>query len=80
MLLGGQALAQALAASKHGGMPFFWKEKEFDHGDKMELLIGAIQGTSKVRWAVDQGNGTKHFTDHGVIAIDTAVPIIGERQ
>lgn len=80
LLLGGQALAQAFASSKHGGMPFFWKEKEFDHEDKMELLIGSIQGTSKVRWAVDQGNNTKHFTDHGVIALDTAVPIIGERQ
>lgn len=80
LLLGGQALAQAFASSRHGGMPFFWKEKEFDHDDKMELLIGAIQGTSKVRWAVDQGNGTKHYTDHGVIALDTAVPIIGPRQ
>ncbi|MDH1335817.1 DUF4043 family protein [Comamonas thiooxydans] len=80
LLLGGQALAQAFAASKHGGMPFFWKEKEFDLDDKMEVAIGAIQGTSKVRWAVDQGGGTKHFTDHGVIALDTAVPIIGARQ
>lgn len=80
LLLGGQALAQAFASSKHGGMPFFWKEKDFDHDDKMELLIGAIQGTSKVRWAVDQGGGTKHYTDHGVMAIDTAVPIIDERQ
>lgn len=80
LLLGGQALAQAFASSKHGGMPFFWKEKEFDHDDKMELLIGAIQGTSKVRWAVDQGGGTKHYTDHGVMAIDTAVPIIAARQ
>ncbi|WP_376785898.1 DUF4043 family protein [Diaphorobacter nitroreducens] len=61
-------------------MPFFWKEKSFDHDDKMELLIGAIQGLAKVRWLVDQGGGTKHFTDHGVIAIDTAVPIIGARQ
>lgn len=80
ILLGGQALAQAFASSKHGGMPFFWKEKGFDHDDKMELLIGAIQGLAKVRWSVDQGNGAKHFTDHGVIAIDTAVPIIGARQ
>lgn len=79
ILLGGQALAQAFAASGHGGMPFFWKEKEFDHGDKMELLIGAIQGLSKVRWNVDQGDGSKQFTDHGVIAIDTAVPIIAPR-
>lgn len=80
ILLGGQAIAQAFAASGHGGMPFFWKEKSFDHDDKMELLIGAIQGISKVRWFVDQGNGQKHFTDHGVVAIDTAVRIIGARQ
>lgn len=79
ILLGGQAIAQAFAASGHGGMPFFWKEKEFDHDDKMELLIGAIQGISKVRWLVDQGNGQKHYTDHGVVAIDTAVRIIGAR-
>lgn len=80
LLLGGQALAQAFGSSRHGGLPFFWKEKSFDHDDKMELLIGAIQGFSKIRWAVDQGNGAKHFTDHGVMAIDTAVPIIGARQ
>ncbi|AOG23106.1 phage capsid family protein [Acidovorax sp. RAC01] len=80
LLLGGQALAQAFGRSDKGGMPYFWSEKDFDHGDKMELLIGAIQGLSKIRWAVDQGNGTKHFTDHGVIALDTAVPIIGARQ
>lgn len=80
ILLGGQALAQAFASSRHGGMPFFWKEKGFDHDDKMELLIGAIQGNAKVRWLVDQGNGAKHFTDHGAMVIDTAVPIIGARQ
>lgn len=80
ILLGGQAIAQAFAASGHGGMPFFWKEKSFDHDDKMELLIGAIQGISKVRWLVNQGNGQRHFTDHGVVAIDTAVRIIGARQ
>lgn len=80
LLLGGQALAQAFGSSDKGGMPYFWSEKKFDHDDKMELLIGAIQGLSKIRWAVDQGNGVKHFTDHGVIALDTVVPIIGARQ
>lgn len=80
ILLGGQALAQAFAASGHGGMPMFWKEKTFDHDDKRELLVGVIQGLQKLRWAVDQTNGQKHWTDHGVVAIDTAVKIIaGER-
>ena len=80
LLLGGQALAQAFGKSKHGGMPFFWKEKSFDHDDKDELLIGAILGMMKLRWLVEQGDGTSHYTDHGVIAIDTAVPIIGARK
>ena len=80
LLLGGQALAQAFGKSKHGGLPFFWKEKSFDHDDKDELLIGAIMGMKKLRWLVEQGDGTSHYTDHGVIAIDTAVPIIGARK
>lgn len=79
ILLGGQAVAQALAASDKSGVPFFWSEKHLDHDDKMELLIGAIRGVSKVRFDVDTGNG-KEFTDYGAIAIDTAVPIIGARQ
>ncbi len=77
ILLGGQALAQAFAASDQGGMPYFWSEETFDHGNARELLIGAIQGLAKIRWLVNQGNGTKHFTDHGAIVIDTSVPIIG---
>lgn len=80
LLLGGQALAQAFGKSKHGGLPFFWKEKSFDHDDKDELLIGAIMGMMKLRWLIDQGDGSSHYTDHGAIAIDTAVPIIGARK
>ena len=44
----------------------------------MELLLGAIRGVSKIRFAIDTGKGV-HFTDYGVTAIDTAVPILGER-
>jgi N4-gp56 family major capsid protein len=79
LLLGGQAVAEALAASEHSKIPFFWSEKELDHGDKIELLIGAIRGVSKIRYEVDTGAG-KEFTDYGAIAIDTAVPIIGARK
>ncbi|VUZ24101.1 Uncharacterised protein [uncultured Comamonas sp.] len=80
ILLGGQALMQAFAASGLSGMPFFWNMEEFDHKDKKELMIGVIQGLQKIRFAVDQGNGTKHWTDIGAMAIDTAVKLIpGER-
>lgn len=80
ILLGGQSLMQAFAASGLSGMPFFWNEETFDHKDKKELMIGVIQGLQKIRFAVDQGNGTKHWTDIGAMAIDTAVKLIpGER-
>lgn len=80
ILLGGQSLMQAFAASGLSGMPFFWNEETFDHKDKRELMIGVIQGLQKVRFAVDQGEGTKHWTDIGAMAIDTVVKLIpGER-
>ena len=60
-------------------LPFFWSEKELDHGDKVELLLGVIRGVSKIRYEVDHGNG-KQITDYGATVIDTAVPIIGERN
>ena len=79
IILGGQAVAEAMAASEHSGIPFFWSEKELDHGDKVELLIGAIRGVSKVRFEVDTGDG-KEITDYGLTVVDTAVPIIGARK
>lgn len=79
ILLGGQAVAEAMAASEKSKIPMFWSEKELDHGDKVELLLGCIRGVSKIRFAVNTGNGTE-FTDYGATAIDTAVPIIGERK
>jgi len=79
IILGGQAIAEAFASSDKSGIPFFWSEKELDHGDKLELLIGAIRGVSKVRFEVDTGSG-KQLTDYGVTVVDTAVPIIGARN
>lgn len=74
LLLGGQALATAFGKARNTGVPFFWSEKELDHGDKLEILIGMINGMSKVRFNVDYGD-TSQYTDNGVIAIDTVVPL-----
>jgi N4-gp56 family major capsid protein len=76
ILLGGQALALAFGKNNKTGNPFFWSEKELDHGDKLEVLIGMMSGASKVRFEIDHGN-QKQFTDFGVIALDSVVKIAG---
>ena len=74
ILLGGQALAEAWGKHNKTGMPYFFSEKELDHGDKLEILLGMINGRSKIRFEIDHGDA-KQFTDYGVIAIDTAVKL-----
>ena len=78
ILLGGQALAEAWGKNSRSGNPFFWSEKELDHGDKLEVLIGSVGGKSKVRFDVNYGGDIYQPTDNGVIAIDTAVAIAGQ--
>lgn len=78
ILLGGQALAEAWGKNSRSGNPFFWSEKELDHGDKLEVLIGSVGGKSKVRFDVNYGGDVYQPTDNGVVAIDTAVAIAGQ--
>ena len=77
ILLGGQALAEAWGRHNKSGAPYFWSEKELDHGDKLELLIGMISGRSKVRFLIDHGE-QQQYTDYGAMAIDTVVRIAGQ--
>jgi N4-gp56 family major capsid protein len=74
ILLGGQALAEAYGKTRQTGNPYFWSEKELDHGDKLEVLIGMMGGKSKTRFLIDHGT-QEEYTDFGVICIDTAVKI-----
>lgn len=80
ILLGGQSLAKAYAKSRHSGWPYFWKEAPSDFDDKLEVMIGGILGASKIRFAVNVGDGRVEYTDHGATVIDSVVPIIGARQ
>lgn len=77
ILLGGQALAVAFGKNPKTGNPFFWSEKELDHDNLLEVLIGMVNGMSKVRFKVNFGDAGEQYTDNGVIAIDTAVKIAG---
>lgn len=74
IILGGQAVGHALARHDKSGLPFFWSEKEMDHGDKVELLIGTVHGVSKFRFDINMGD-EKQVTDYGVTILDTAVPL-----
>lgn len=74
ILLGGQALAEAYGKARQTGNPYFWSEKELDHGDKLEVLIGMVNGKSKVRFLIDHGT-SEQYTDFGVMCIDTAVKL-----
>ncbi|WP_220815680.1 N4-gp56 family major capsid protein [Pseudomonas paralcaligenes] len=74
IILGGQAVGHALARSNKSGVPFFWSEKEFDHGDKVELLIGTIHGMSKFRFLINTGD-REEYTDYGAGVLDTVVPL-----
>ena len=75
LLLGGQALAQAYGKFRQSQGSYFFSEKELDHGDKLEILLGMIAGTSKIQFLIDHGGTAKEYTDFGVMAIDTAVAI-----
>lgn len=75
ILLGGQALAEAFGKTRQTGNPYFWSEKELDHGDKLEVLVGMVAGKSKTRFLINHGE-EEQFTDFGVMAIDTAVKIV----
>lgn len=74
ILLGGQSVAEAFARSDRSGIPFFWSEKEMDHGDKVELLIGTVRGVSKIRFLVNTGE-RQEYTDYGAAVLDTVVPL-----
>jgi N4-gp56 family major capsid protein len=76
LLLGGQALCEAYGKARQTGNPYFWSEKELDHGDKLEVLIGMIGGKSKTRFLINHGE-QEQPTDFGVLALDTVVRIAG---
>lgn len=73
LLVGAQALGEAQGKHRKSGIPYFWSEKELDHGDKLEVLAGMINGRGKIRFDIDHGADGVQPTDFGVIALDTVV-------
>ena len=85
ILLGGQALGQALGKAKLmnksgeesvDGVPMFYSEEIMDHGARPEILVGLVNGMSKIQFLQDFGTSSQ-YTDFGAVAIDTAVQLAG---
>lgn len=74
ILLGGQAIAEAYGKTRKTGNPYFWSEKELDHDDKLEILVGMVGGKSKTRFLINHGT-QEEYTDFGVMVFDTAVQL-----
>lgn len=85
LLLGAQALGEALGKAKlqnkagetsEDGVPMFYSEEIMDHGGRLEILAGMVNGRSKIQFLMDMG-AQSEYTDFGVVAIDTAVALPG---
>ena len=84
LLLGSQALGQALGKAKMltdggeeiDGQSVMYSEELMDHKARLEVLVGIVNGMSKIQFLQDFGT-SQQYTDFGVISIDTAVRIEG---
>ena len=82
LLLGHQALGQALGKAKMltsdgeeiDGQSVMYSEELMDHKSRIEVLVGIVNGMSKIQFLQDFGT-SQQPTDFGVISVDTAVPV-----
>lgn len=72
LLLGAQALCEALGNNEESGGQFYFDERRYDFGSKLEVCVGMMGGMAKTRFSIPNSDGNMEPTDHGVIAIDAA--------
>jgi N4-gp56 family major capsid protein len=84
ILLGSQALGQALGKAKMltsageeiDGQSVMYSEELMDHKSRLEVLVGLVNGMSKIQFLQDFGTSSQ-YTDFGVVSIDTSVQLVG---
>ena len=74
ILLGAQALGNVYGKNKSSDYYFSWLERLYNFERNMEVAGDCMGGKAKLRFAYDE-SGVKVPTDHGVIVMDTAVPL-----
>lgn len=75
LLVGAQALIEVLGSNEESGGQFFYDERKYDFGAKLEICVGMMGGMAKTRFKVPDSTGTPEVTDHGVFVIDAATKL-----
>jgi len=68
IIVGAQALAKAYGKSNSAYF-YDWSEEEVDHGNSIETVASAMNGTAKIRFKIDGAD-----TDFGVAIVDSYAP------
>ena len=74
LLLGAQALGNVYGKNKSSDYFFSWLERQYNFERNLEVAGDMMGGKAKLRFNYDE-SGIKVPTDHGVIVLDTAVPL-----
>jgi hypothetical protein len=53
-----------------------YSEELMDHKSRLEVLVGIVNGMSKIQFLQDFGT-SQQYTDFGAVAIDTSVQLVG---
>lgn len=73
MLMGAQALAHVYGKNQGSDTYANWMENRYNFERNLEVAGEVMCGKAKLRFSVPDSRGNKIPTDHGVIAVDTAV-------
>ncbi len=73
MLMGAQALAHVYGKNQGSDTYANWMENRYNFERNLEVAGEVMCGKAKLRFSVPDSRGNKIPTDHGVIALDTAV-------
>jgi N4-gp56 family major capsid protein len=74
ILLGAQALGNVYGKNKSSDYFFSWLERNYNFERNLEVAGDCMGGKAKLRFNYDE-SGVKIPTDHGVMVLDTAVPL-----
>jgi N4-gp56 family major capsid protein len=75
LLLGAQALGNVYGRNQASDYHMTWYERPYNFGRNFEVAADAMNGKSKIQFAIPDGNGNTEPTDHGVLVVDSAVQL-----